>query len=471
MSKPKPTKLKDPRLHRRLAQMTARALEDLGAGFPEMMGTEAELEAAYRFFDNDAVSPEAILAPHVQESIESAAKLGRVLVLHDSSWLVFGGESVRKGLGRVGKGKKHDGFLGHFGLGVSRDGQRLPLGLFGLSTMAFDKPVVKKTQKQTLADPERKSLRWGALIIKVENLLAPRGIEVTHVGDRETDDYGLFEELVEADIQFVFRLRYDRTVCEAPGMKESLRALMKRHVHQVEREVPLSPRGSDRAPVDLEVYPPREQRLARLQIRAVAVDLPRPRSRKSDCKAPSLRLNMVQVLEVDPPSGEAPVEWLLVTNEPIDTSEQIESVVDAYRTRWVIEEYFKALKTGCAMEERQLETRARLENALAFLAPVAVSLLRLRNLARDAPERPASAALTETQLALLAQLARKPLPESPTVVEAMYAIAALGGHLKRNGRPGWRTLHRGFQKLTDAEAGWRAALAPRARTERRVRAL
>ena len=49
-----------------------------------------------------------------------------------------------------------------------------------------------------------------------------------------------------------------------------------------------------------------------------------------------------------------------------------------------------------------------------------------------------------------------------TVIDALYAIAALGGHLKRNGPPGWQTLHRGYQDLIMLELGWRAAVATNA---------
>jgi hypothetical protein len=122
----------------------------------------------------------------------------------------------------------------------------------------------------------------------------------------------------------------------------------------------------------------------------------------------------------------------------------------------MIEEYFKALKTGCAYEKRQLETAHSLLNAMAVLAPVAWRLLLLRHLARETPERPASAALSPTQLAVLRAVAKRPIPDKPTVQDAMLAIAGLGGHLPRNGDPGWLVLGRGMHDLLLLELGWRA---------------
>jgi hypothetical protein len=147
---------------------------------------------------------------------------------------------------------------------------------------------------------------------------------------------------------------------------------------------------------------------------------------------------------------------MLITNEPTETVAQIFAVVDSYRARWVIEEYFKALKTGCAFEKNQLESRRTILNYLAVLAPVAWQLLLLRSLARDAPSSPADAALSKVQIEVLKAVAKKPLSPEPTVEEAFLAVAALGGHLKRNGPPGWQTLGKGFHDLLLFEAGWRA---------------
>jgi hypothetical protein len=130
--------------------------------------------------------------------------------------------------------------------------------------------------------------------------------------------------------------------------------------------------------------------------------------------------------------------------------------VDCYRARWVIEEYFKAIKTGCQYESRQLETAESLLNALAIFAPVAWRLLLLRHLARCDGNATATDALTAKQVQVLKAVAKKPLPAKPTARDAMLAIAALGGHLKNNGDPGWLVLGRGLHDLLLLELGWRA---------------
>jgi hypothetical protein len=137
-----------------------------------------------------------------------------------------------------------------------------------------------------------------------------------------------------------------------------------------------------------------------------------------------------------------------------DTTDAQERVVDAYRARWTIEEYFKALKTGCAIEKRQLTTYDALCRALAIFLPVAWRLLLLRTLARSCPKAPCSHVLTPLQIQILATMAKAP----KSVRDGLWAVARMGGHLPRNGEPGWQTIARGFERLVILEAGWNAAM-------------
>jgi hypothetical protein len=128
---------------------------------------------------------------------------------------------------------------------------------------------------------------------------------------------------------------------------------------------------------------------------------------------------------------------------PIDTPEQVAAIVDAYRARWVIEEFFKALKTGCAYEKRQLETFRALVNALAIFSVVAWRLLLLRYVSRTSPDAPAIGAITPRQVRLLQRIATMKgpgvpavkMPPNPTARDALLAIAKLGGHQEQR-RPG-----------------------------------
>jgi hypothetical protein len=199
--------------------------------------------------------------------------------------------------------------------------------------------------------------------------------------DREGDNYDLMTYLHASSIRHVIRLAHNRNLV---GSDEKIkeRALGARCVFR--RPVNLSPRKNLRELDAKAIHGYREARTAELAVSAVAVEIRRSNNH-SPGVPPSLKTNVVTVTERGCPRGVEPVSWFLVTTEPIDTRAQIEFIVDAYRTRWIIEEFFKAIKTGCQFERRQLESYQSLENALAIFLPIAVRLLALRGAARADP--------------------------------------------------------------------------------------
>jgi hypothetical protein len=439
--------LGDARLNRRLGLLADRLADRPDASFPKALD-DAELEAAYRFFGNDSVSPEAILAPHFRQSARRAAEHRRVLVVHDTTEFEFPGNSKREGLGRLIR--PGQGFFGHFSLATTADGHRVPLGLLALETVfRLEKAIPRRKRKRS--DYRGESGRWRRCIDDAEASLGGRA-EAIHVMDREADSYALFAALSEQQRLFVIRSFHDRGLV---GDHEGhLRAAAKAARTTLSREVPLSTRPKIRGP-EGKRHPARRYRIAKLKFAAAKIELPRPRDDRASQSA-SLKLNVVHVFEAKPPPGEPAVEWFLLTNLPVSTSEEIAFAVDCYRGRWTIEEFFKALKTGCQYERRQLESAESLLKALAIFAPVAWRLLLLRHLARTDDKAPATTALSPKQLEVLRAVARRPLPVHPTAKDAMLAVAALGGHLRSNGDPGWLVLGRGLHDLLLLELGWRA---------------
>ena len=439
--------LGDKRLNRRLGLLADQLAERPDESFPRALD-DAQLEAAYRFFGNDRVSPEAILAPHFRQSARRAAERERVLVVHDTTQFDFPGNSKREGLGRLIK-PSAQGFFGHFSLALSADGARVPLGLLALETVfRLDRSIGHKNWTPAKNRGER--ARWLNCVDDAETLLAGQ-TKAIHVMDREADSYALLAGLADRGRDFVVRSFQDRVLVDHEAR---LREVGRAAKPSIRREVPLSPRPQIGGPKG-ERHPARRFRIASLSIAAVGVELPRTGDAGSAGSA-TIRVNVIHVFEKQPPAGETAVEWFLLTSLPIDTPDSLAFAVDCYRARWVIEEFFKALKTGCQYENRQLESADSLLNALAIFAPVAWRLLLLRHLARNDAKAPATAALTAQQLQVLKAVSKKPLPPRPTIRDAMLAVAALGGHLKSNGDPGWLVLGRGLHDLLLLELGWRA---------------
>ncbi|MCL2777339.1 MAG: IS4 family transposase [Polyangiaceae bacterium] len=405
------------------------------SSFPSVLN-EGQLEGAYRLFSNVAVTLDGILAPHIASTWERTTNDDVVtLALHDTTTMSFRAFGQRKGIVASSRGGTQQ-FLAHTSLAVRGDQTRRPYGVLALSTHQLEhNPQVHD--------------RWRKQITAVAtHTNAHRN--VIHVMDREADDYALLASLIGAGHRFIVRAQYNRVLPEQGTLREALGSV----AIADEREVTLSARGrAGRSSKHRRIHPVRKSRVTTLAFAARELSIPRTASAPKDASA-SLSVNVVHVWETSPPQGETPVEWLLLTSEPITTPEQIVQVVDWYRSRWVIEEYFKALKTGCAYEKRQLESFHALRNALALFAPMAWQLLLLRTEGRHHPLSPASLVVSHDQLEVLRVAGRKSLPPHPTARDVMLAVAALGGHLPRNGDPGWLVLARGLEKLEALSAGW-----------------
>jgi hypothetical protein len=362
--------------------------------------------------------------------------------------------------------KTGKGFLGHFTLAVTADGDRTPLGVLAAELWTRQGPSVsalrkagKLTEAQARALPNEQD-RWmrGVKVSKAVVSATKPQCRLIHVMDSEADDYDLLAQMVGDDDRFVVRLCVDRVLTNPkPSEPRKIKEFVAKRKVVCTREVHLSRRGRQPGGEQRKRSRQRDERNATLTISATQVTLKRPRYYPG---APeSLTVNIVSARELNAPAGAEPVEWLLITTEPIDTKARILKVIDIYRARWRIEEYFKALKTGCAFEKRQLASFRTLKNALGVLVPVAWHLLHLRTIARDAPAAPARSVLSLTQEKVLRRASAKTLPRKLLARDAMLAIARLGGHLRSNGEPGWIILGRGLQTLLTMVAGFELAMA------------
>ena len=242
--------------------------------------------------------------------------------------------------------------------------------------------------------------------------------------DREADIFSLLHAMETQATRYIIRVGQNRKL-EQSDLGNYLFERLQKGTERFRRDVHLSIRVAT-GNQTTKSHASRNRRIATLAFSAQQLTISRPDKFYDVPAGTVLPLNFVHVYEPQPPEGESPVDWKLVTSEPITTVKDIERIVDGYRKRWVIEEYFKALKTGCAFEKRQLETRRSLENLLGILAPIACNLLAIRSAADSNPQQPAADLITPQILEVLEAFPPKPLP-SPTIKDALFAIAALDG--------------------------------------------
>ena len=461
--------LGDPRRSKRLPRIVEQFAKHPNLSFPRMFSSEAELEAAYRFFGNEAFDYDDLLEAHREHTIRRAEQVAKVLALHDTTTCRFEhGDPCEIGYLPTGAA----GFFAHVCLLVDAQRHRRPLGVLHVEPISRARRSGRGSRKKHVSG--RETARWKGR----ESERWIRGVEtcrdhlsrcvVVHVMDREGDAYELLAHLRQQEERFVIRSRHDRRLASEYG-EPSLRELAKQQPVVLTRDVHLSRRLESSAPRSRKLAPARQARAATLQVTAAAVTLRRPNSANRDLPQ-NCAINVVHVEEHNPPDGQAPVVWTLLTSEPIETADQVAEIIDMYRYRWLIEELFKAFKSGCLYEKRQFETLHALLNLMAVSLPIAVELLWMRSRVADDPNGPGSEIATEQQVEILRAMGHRPLPQSPTALQVLLAIAGLGGHLKRNGSPGWHVLHRGYERLLDYEAGWvlgAASARRRSSSERR----
>jgi hypothetical protein len=403
-----------------------------------------------------------VIEQALQQIVDQCPK--EILIVHDTTEVCPTSQSIRAAqvFPPLERKTKH-GFLAHASLVVGSGRDRNIFGLLGLHVWTRKRLKPKKrNRKNTNLPDSHETFRWGNQVKVVEELAGNLRQKFIHVMDRDADAYWIFCQLKRSQGRFVIRLHHDRTVEEETEIKlfELFRTT---YPDKITRSVYLSKRIKRKnAPLkNSKRHPPRKARIAQLTCHAKNVCIKRGNhntSFKSQPKLlPEINVNVVHVYEPDPPKGEIPVEWFLVTSEPIETDQQIERIVDFYRNRWVIEEFFKALKYGCRLEGRFFGEINTWYKILALFIPIACQIYNLRNLHLNSLIRNSFPILTKTQWKILEQRALREGRDMVTIADAKLEIANLGGHIKYAGLPGWLVLARGFEQLLLLEQGWLAS--------------
>jgi hypothetical protein len=442
--------LGDRRRNKRLVHYAMQAAARPDSGTPDQAEKWSDLQAVYRLFGCDDVTPQAILAPHCARTRESCRSGEVKLIVDDTTELNYTSHRSVQGLGSLGGGRTQRGFHVHSGLmldAVTEEIDGLAGQEFFRRPLPGNKPGAKNTRRR---DPERESAVWGKLIDRI-GAPAP-GVHWLHVCDRGADDYEVMLRALGQGCGFVIRAaRLNRKVLTSAGEERSLeQAVHDWPVHDV-REITV--RGTDK----------QAGRKARCELRWGEIRLPRPAIIndwiRTHAPAEPLRLFVVELREIAPPRGAKPIRWVLYTTEAVTRLADANRVIRYYELRWTIEDFHKCYKTGCAVESRGYETVERLERVAAFSAVVAVRLLRLRTAAKQTPDRPADEVAPQSWIDLLKTIRRIPATKQLTIHEFVRALGGLGGHLGRkgDGEPGWITLWRGHEKLQLMLRGYHAA--------------
>ena len=461
--------LGDERLNERLVRIVERLGESPNLSIPAATTSRAEMEAAYRFFSNPRVSSQKILAPHAAQTLRRMAEQSVVLMVQDTTEIDLTRPSQPvKGAGPMDCEKRRGEFF-HPLMAFGSNG--IPLGIVWHKLWAREKIETnatreeKRKRRDEIPIEDKESIRW------IEGLRAARKAAATCpqttcicVSDSESDIYELFSEprqepaaspddLPSSAVHLLIRACQNR--CTENGhLLDDVRkgsCLFKNTIHLNARQAKTSVTKGRRAES-------RDSRTAEVEVRAATVTLNPPK--RSDRELPVLSMNVVLVEEQNAPDGTHAVQWMLVTTLPIATPEQVQLIVEYYCLRWQIEVYFRTLKSGCRVEERQFETLSRIENSLAVYSIVAWRVMYLCCLGRECPDLNCEVVLTPSEWKSVHKVVhrRRELPSTPPRLNDMIRlIASLGGYVIRpKTHPGTQTLWTGLQQMHSLAMAWDA---------------
>jgi len=448
--------LADLRLHRRLEALLSALGERPNLSIPAACGGRAEMTAAYRFFDNDKTTFANVLQAHSDRSRQRLGEQPVALLVQDTTEIDLTRPSREvRGAGELDGVRR--GFLLHALHGFTTDGT--PLGTVWAEVLNRTEGVShaapgEKTRANKHTPIEAKeSQRWltGLRQARAVAEQAPQ-VACVCIGDSESDIYEVLAE-PRGPLHWLVRACQDRALASAAGACLRAHLLTAPVLYRVDLSV-----RSRQAKTAVEGRRRRRDRPGRqavAEVRAATVTLRPPW--RPDRLLPPVTVNAVLVQEPQPPAGESPIEWLLLTTLPIEAPQQVRTVVEYYSVRWCIEIFFRTLKSGCRIEERRFEDVDRLLPCLALFLIVAWRTFFVCRLGRECPDLSCEALFepSEWKAVWVAVHRKKPPKKAPRLREMVHLVAGLGGYVERpQSEPGPPTLWIGLQRMHDLAWAW-----------------
>ncbi|QDV57968.1 IS4 family transposase [Rosistilla oblonga] len=455
--------LGDKRLNDRAEALLASLAANPSASINEACSGWDETKAAYRLFDNPNVDPEAILGAHAEKTLQRIKAQDTVCIAQDTTELDYTAhppEGVRN-LDRLGRRGLYD----HSHIAFTPE--KLCLGVVGVKFYDRDKEALGTSKKREgLPLHTGEGQRWLDGYRKACEIAGKcPETQIVSLADREGDIYDIFVEADqhETPAQFVIRSQRKRSLPEkdpdgGPAAYKKMRAEIASAQPVAYREVQLPQTPERTKGSGNKQHPGREARTAKLEIRAKRMTLRAPHNKQSSM--PPVEISVVWVSEIDGPGDGTEVDWLLLSSLPVDTIAQTLRIVDLYVARWPIEVFFRVFKTGCRVEEIQLEARDRLIRALMFYKVIAWRIMFVTFLGRECPELPCDVVFSEAEWKSVWKVVEKTAPpkQAPELSQFIPVLATLGGynHREGDGPPGAEVIWRGTRRMLDFALCWQA---------------
>lgn len=455
--------LRDKRLNNLLCEVLGQLAERPTASIPAACGGHAEMTAAYRLFDNEKATFASILQAHGDATGQRMAAQPVVILTQDTTEVdLTRPEQVVAGVGPL-DGNSRVGLLLHLLHAFTTDGT--PLGTIHAQAWTRNEQTsgsssLSRAALKALPLAEKESYRWVQTLAQARQVArACPATTCVCVSDSESDIYELFvAALAEPrQVEWIVRACQNRAVIPANSQdREHLREYLLAQKVLFTHSTVVRQRVAKIARETRARRQSRPARTAKLSVRASQVSLRAPY--RSAGKLPTVAVNAILVRETRPPKNMEPIEWLLLTSLPIENADQVRKVIQYYCTRWMIEVFFRVLKSGCRVEERRLETLDRVLTCLAIYLIVAWRTLYVCRLSRSCPEVDCETIFDPAEWQAVWKVLRRQNPPRtpPRLQEIVRLVAELGGYVNRAAPPGPHTIWIGLQRAHDFALCWKS---------------
>jgi hypothetical protein len=461
--------LGDERRTKRVVKMASRMLEHPAGKQTEVYEDLAELEAAYRLYENEDVPPAELERARGEACARRLARDGIAVVPIDQTSISLKEHRWTRKFGSVGRrtlGAR--GVQAMTALGLDLAGATL--GVLGQEAWLRSEAASpcrrrgRGRRHDRRPAEARESFYWLRVLDMCElRLRQAPGVQVWYQADQGADFWRVFDWAHRHGVLLTARISHERVVIKR-GHKSHLHPWIAGQPVAFGRRLVIPGRTGSGG---------RAARTARLSVRYAKTTFLFTAVENGKRKVP-VPLTVVAATEPRPPPGVEPIDWLLLTTYPVATSEDAVRVIENYTLRWRCEEFHRALKTGaCDIEASELESFEAFSRFLIVSSSVAARVEHNKFMSRTQPYAPATSCYSEEEIAVMLALrtlrvARQPLTLAPELIPLHLMtrwVATLGGYRysRSRGPPGTLVLSRGMRILGIAVMGARAARGPPAR--------
>jgi len=431
----------DKDIDKRVVKVLKQLSKEPKESIQQTCGDAHQAKAVYRLLSNGKFKTGQVTKVSGEESVKRIKESGArtVLIVQDTSELNYTKLHGTEGLGVIGSREKNRGVILHNALAVGTENE--VYGLLGQEVIVREREkygIRRQRAKKPIGAKE--SNKWLKMMEETQKIV-PEGVVGVHVSDREGDIYEYFEKAASIGSKYLCRRTHNRKIADEQN--------------EINKYIGSMPEaGEITVQVPRDSHTKRKAREAKMAVKYGKTEILRPANLKmTNSGLEKITVYVVSAVETDAPSDvKEPISWQLITNLPVRSFDEAVEKINWYTKRWRIEDFHYTLKSGCSIEKRQSSSEEKLEKLIALYSVIAVDILRMTYLARVTPDVSCESLFAEDEWKVLYCVANKTriAPKTaPTVREAVWLVAKLGGFLgrKSDGEPGLKSVWLGFSKL------------------------